>query len=324
MLKTSTDFDRHALNGETMGTRWAALFFREKGFDPAPVAHAMQASVNEVDRQMSTWKPDSDLMRLNAAAPEQWVALPQALMDVLAAALDIGRASGGAFDISVGDAVSAWGFGPDPAEPDRIGAALARLRKPAPQVLELDPGGLRARKHSDAAFDLSAIAKGYGVDRLAAVARAFGIDNALLSIDGELCALGLKPDGTPWTVAIEEPDYAMRRPLALMTLQDAAAATSGDYRHWVDVGGARLSHTIDPARGGPLTRPPASVTVVAETCMQADAWATALMVAGTDRGARFAREMNLHALFVDRCRDGFVETPVGALFETPAPPHQVA
>ncbi|HHW35580.1 MAG TPA: FAD:protein FMN transferase, partial [Paracoccus solventivorans] len=112
MPKTCSDPCRHALNGPTMGTRWSALFFAPPGFDPAPVAAALQRAVDEIDAQMSLWRADSDLLRLNAAPPGDWVALPAQLMAVLALALRIGRASGGAFDIGVGDAVAAWGFGP--------------------------------------------------------------------------------------------------------------------------------------------------------------------------------------------------------------------
>ncbi len=112
MSKMSTDLVRHALNGPTMGTRWSALFHTAPGFDPAPVRAALQAAVDEVDAQMSTWKPGSDLMRLNAAPVGEWVAVPTRLLHVLSIGLEIGRASGGAFDIGMGDAVTAWGFGP--------------------------------------------------------------------------------------------------------------------------------------------------------------------------------------------------------------------
>ena len=138
MPKTFTDLRRHALNGETMGTRWSALFHKPAEFDVAPVAAAMAAEVAEVDQQMSTWKPDSDLMRLNATPTGVWVECPEHLMIVLETAVSIGRASGGAFDIGVGDAVSAWGFGPATADPVRIQAALSGPSRPAHDILELD------------------------------------------------------------------------------------------------------------------------------------------------------------------------------------------
>lgn len=323
MPKTFTDLARHALHGPTMGTRWSALFHMPPQFDEKPVAAAMAAAMAEVDGQMSTWKPESDLMRLNAAATEAWVDVPARLLVVLDAALKVGRASGGAFDIGVGDAVRAWGFGPAAANEAAIRAALSRTRPPAHQVLELDLGLGRVRKHAPLKLDLSGIAKGYGVDRLAEVALGFGIPSALTAIDGELRATGLQPDGTAWTVAVERPDHAARAPHAIMELHDAAIATSGDYRHWVTIGDRRLAHTMDPARGGPLAVSPASVTVVAASCMMADAWATAMMVSGSVEGADLARKHNLDALFIERDGNDLRETRVGRLFEPRTKPSRL-
>ena len=312
MSRMSTDLVRHALNGPTMGTRWSALFFASPGFDPAPLRAALQAAVDEVNAQMSTWTPDSDLMVLNAAPVGTWVAVPERLRQVLALGLAIGRASGGAFDIGMGDAVTAWGFGPEAAAPDRIGAAMAKARVPAHLALEVN--GTHARKSAPLALDLNGIAKGYGVDRLAETLCAHGIADGLVGIDGEMRAMGLRPDGAAWTVAVEAPDPARRAPRSVLALQDAAVATSGDYRHWVEVRGRRLSHTMDPQRGAPLLSPPASVTVVARTCAEADAWATALMVLGPEAGAARARRHGLDALFLLR-DDKESARGVGALFE---------
>ena len=269
---------------------------------------------------MSTWKPGSDLMRLNAAPVGDWVAAPTRLLHVLGVGLEIGRASGGAFDIGLGDAVTAWGFGPEAAVPERICAAMTAPRIAAYELLELDKMAGRARKRAPIALDLNGIAKGYGVDRLAETLIDFGIASALVGIDGEMRAKGLRPDGEPWVVAVEAPDRERRAPHSIIALHDAAVATSGDYRHWVDVGGRRFSHTMDPARGGPLSSSPASVTVVAATCLVADAWATALMVRGSFEGAELARRENLDAFFIDREGDQLRETLVGRLFETRSDP----
>ena len=298
MSKTSTDLARHALNGQTMGTRWTALFFTEPGFDAAPLRAALQAAVTEVDQQMSTWKPDSDLMRINAAPVGDWIDVPARLMDVLRLGLDISRASGGAFDIGMGDAVEAWGFGPQPAAADRIRTALAARRGPAWEALDVD--NRRLRKRRPITLDLNGIAKGYGVDRLAATLQGVGITSFLVGIDGEMRAAGLRHDGEPWSIAIEQPDHSRRAIQSVLVLQDAAVATSGDYRHWIDVQGVRLSHTMDPRRGAPLTVSPASVTVIAPTCAEADAWATALMVAGPAAGSAMAARHGLDVLFLVR------------------------
>ncbi|WP_415183866.1 FAD:protein FMN transferase [Phaeovulum sp.] len=282
-----------------MGTRWSARFYAAPGFDPVPVQAALEAAVNEVDAQMSTWNPTSDLMRLNAAPIGEWVAIPARLSEVLHLALKIGQASGGAFDIGMGDAVGAWGFGPDAAVPDAIGAAMMARRAPAHEVLAFDAAG-RVCKRSPITLDLNGIAKGYGTDRLAASLRGFGITSALVGIDGEMRALGLRPDGTAWIIAIEAPDRTRRAPHSILALHDAAVATSGDYRHWVTINGHRLSHTMDPRRGAPLLAPPASVSVIAPTCAEADAWATALLVLGAKAGAALARQLGIDALFLVR------------------------
>ncbi|MET4130180.1 FAD:protein FMN transferase [Roseovarius sp. MBR-6] len=313
MSKMSTERARIVLNGPTMGTRWSARFLAEPGFDTGPLEAALQAAVDDVDGQMSTWNAGSDLMRLNAAPVGAWVAIPDHLHRVLQLGLEIGRASGGAFDIGMGDAVTAWGFGPEAAAPDGIRAAMAAKRNHAHESLEV--GAARARKSAPIAIDLNGIAKGYGVDRLAETLCDHGIGNALVGIDGEMRAMGLRQDGEAWIIAVEAPDPDRRTPQSILALEDAAVATSGDYRHWVEVQGRRLSHTMDPARGAPLIASPASVTVVARTCAEADAWATALMVLGAERGAALARQRALDALFLVRDDDGTTRgIGVGRLF----------
>lgn len=315
MSKTSIELSRHALNGATMGSRWSALFFTEFAIDVAALQHALQFAVTEVDAQMSTWKADSDLMRVNRAAVGEWIDAPPMLIEVLRLALAIGRASDGAFDIGLGDAVAAWGFGPEPAATDSIRIALSITRRSSSEVLEIEEG--RLRKRSAVTLDLNGIAKGYGVDRLAATLKAFGITSFLVGIDGEMRASGLRPDGKPWSIAIEQPDYKRRAAHSVLELQDAAIATSGDYRHWVEVKGRRLSHTMDPNRGAPLSTSPASVTVVARTCAEADAWATALMVLGPVAGTRLATRYQIDALFLMRQNSEVIETVgVGHLFGT--------
>jgi thiamine biosynthesis lipoprotein len=312
MSKTSTDFVRYALHGPTMGTRWSALFYAPAGFDAGTVQAALQAAVDEVDAQMSTWKPDSDMMRLNRVPVGEWMSVPAHLLDVLRLGLAIGRASGGAFDIGMGDAVTAWGFGAAEASPDDIHSAMQARRVPAHDALEID--GTRVRKCVPITFDLNGIAKGYGVDRLAGILGGIGVRDGLVGIDGEMRAMGLRPDGEAWTVAVEQPDAERRAPHSLLSLEDCAVATSGDYRHWIELPGRRLSHTMDPARGAPLAESPASVTVLAPTCAEADAWATALMVLGAGKGGHLARRLGLEALFLLRGVDSIRSCRTGRLF----------
>lgn len=311
MSKMPTDLIHHTLNGPTMGTRWSAQFHAPTATDPALIRAALAESVDVVDRQMSTWKADSDLMHLNRAPAGEWVRVPAELMEVLARGIEIGRLSEGAFDIGMGDVVTAWGFGPQEPDVKAIRTALGTSRPPVHDALELERDAPRVRKLAPITLDLSGIAKGYAVDRMMAVLRHFGIASALVGLDGEMRAHGHRPDGHPWTIALERPDYDKRAPLSILELTDCAVATSGDYRHWIDLGDRRFSHTMDPARSGPLTQSPASVTVLAESCMDADAWATALIVSGQRKGTALAKDHGLTALFIERDGDSLRQTHIG-------------
>lgn len=301
---------RAVISGPTMGTRYSAVFYAPQGSDQSDLRHALQAVVDAVDAQMSTWKPESELMQLNRAPTGIWLDVPEQLLTVLAAALDVGRQSGGAFDIGVGDLVSAWGFGSSHAgyEQDQVAAAQHRPRLPAHLCLDLDVAQHRVRKHTSVTLDLSGIAKGFGVDELARVLLSHGIAHFLVSIDGELRASGGKPDGAPWLVAVEKPQAGHREAEGVLELTDGAVATSGDYRHFVDIDGIRYAHTIDPRRRGPLAGGPGAVTVLAQTCMAADAWATALLVLGPTAGGEIASRLGLEALFIERQRAAASDT----------------
>ncbi|MFG1416420.1 FAD:protein FMN transferase [Xanthobacter sp. V0B-10] len=302
----ATAFRRHALSGPAMGARWSAVFFAGEGVDEAALTRRLQGAVEQVEQQMSTFRPGSDLERLNAAPIGAWCDIPRELMHVLTAALEIGRLSGGAFDIGIGDLVQAWGFGGARA-PDggRIAALAGRPSFEPPKTLQLDPAGCRARRLAPLRLDLAGIAKGFGVDELAREMHAAGLSSWLVGIDGEMRAQGLKPDGRPWTLAHERPSEGRRDILGVLELSGAAVATSGNYRHRVEVAGRSLSHTMDPSRGAPLENDLSAVTVLGETCMAADAWATALLVRGASEGATLARRLGLAALFVHA--DGSVE-----------------
>jgi FAD:protein FMN transferase len=285
---------RYALSGPTMGTRYSAVFYAADHFDTAPLAAALLAAVDQVDRQMSTWKPDSDLNRLNRAPLGEWVSLPRALMSVLDTGLRIGQRSGGAFDIGVGEHVAAWGFGAN-AAPESARPSAAMATRPA---VELDLVHAGARRIAPASFDLSGIAKGYGVDELARIMNAFGMARYLVGIDGEMRGKGTKPDGTPWMVAHERPVPGIREAMGAIELPDLAVATSGNYRHFHVIDGKTISHSIDPRSGLPVENGIASVTVLAKTCMEADAWATALLVKGPETGLPLARVLGMDAIFV--------------------------
>jgi thiamine biosynthesis lipoprotein len=299
-----------------MGTRYSARFHAPEGADLRGIVAELAAAVTAVDRQMSNWKCDSDLSRLNRAAAGDWVAVPANLATVLVRAIEIGRETGNAFNIGVGDLVDAWGFGPK--GPQRLPTPPDGPR-PCPAVdelLEIDVGGCRARKHRPVALDLCGIAKGFAVDELAGVLDRHGIGSWLVGIDGEMRCRGAKPDGTRWAIALEAPDEERRAAMGVVELGDAAIATSGDYRHWLAIDGQRLSHTMDPRTGHPLQSALACVTVIATVCIDADAYATALMVLGEQAGKACARHLGLDALFVSRVGDGLRAAGTGGFERT--------
>jgi thiamine biosynthesis lipoprotein len=198
--------------------------------------------------------------------------------------------------------------------PDVAGIELVSgaPRRAVADLLDLDRAAGRKRKRGAVGLDLSGIAKGFGVDELARVLEAAGIFDYLVSIDGEVSARGHKPNGKPWAIAVERPLRGSREAGGVIELTDRAVATSGDYRHWVELDGRLLSHTMDPRTGKPLANRLASVTVLAQDCMRADAWATVLLVLGEIEGPRFAATRNMDALFIMRGPHGLEEIPIGS------------
>lgn len=304
---------RTTLHGPAMGTRWSATIHGDNTLDLAALQSDLAAAVEQVDAQMSPWKPDSDLVRMNRAPLDTWVDLPVDMMEVLACALEVRDQSAGTFDPCVGTLVDAWGFGAVREAPDAQAIRAACLLTPgaAHAGLELDRSQGRARKRAPLQLDLCGIAKGYAVDRMVAVLQQHGVGHALAAVDGELRALGSQASGAPWAVALERPEAGRRTVHGVVELEDLAVATSGDYRRFLDLGGARISHTMDPRRGVPVNNAVASVTVLENSGMRADAWATALLVAGPNEGLVMAQRMGLDALFLLRRPEGLVEVRLG-------------
>ncbi len=296
-----------------MGTRWSVTCDAAPGIDVQPLQEALAATVHQVDAQMSPWLAGSDLNRLNHTPPGTWLALPPEILEVLACALDICRLSRGAFDPAMGALVDAWGFGAVRDTPDAaaIRAAAGAPHPPTHEALELDLAAGRARTHAPLQLDLCGIAKGYAVDRMAGVLQRHGVQHALVALDGELRAVGRQASGQPWAVAVESPEAGRRAVHSVVELQDLAVATSGDYRRYLEVGGARLAHTMDARRAAPVRNEVASVTVLARQCMHADAWATALLVAGPGEGLALAQRMGLEALWLLRREGALVSLGLG-------------
>ncbi|MBP7935562.1 MAG: FAD:protein FMN transferase [Phycisphaerae bacterium] len=289
---------------------------------PAPgdlesLREAVEGVLRSVQQAMSVYLPDSELSRFNRHEDGSPFRMSAETFHVFRRAIQIGEESGGAFDITVGPMVSLYGFGPDPFRVDLPSdEELAGLRSfVGYQKLELDStAGAIRKRHSKVWCDLSAIAKGYGADRVAAVLDRRGVADYMVEVGGEVRVRGCNLDGKPWRIAIERPaadDVEIHRVVPLI---DQAIATTGDYRVFYIRDGKRISHTIDPRTGRPVGHSLASVTVIADDCESADAWATALMVLGAEEGGALAERRRMAALFLIRGEDGRIEERATAAF----------
>jgi FAD:protein FMN transferase len=299
---TEDDYRRYA--GETMGT-----YYQVTAQCPGDVGGLIEAELVAVNAEMSTYLPDSDLSRFNSAAMGDWFPVPETVVGVVDVALELSRSSAGAFDVTVGPLVNLWGFGPEAGHGVPESAAIAAvLSRVGFESLEARRAPAALRKSRDLYVDLSAIAKGHGVDRVAERLMEAGCANLLVDIGGEVRGRGVNPRGAPWRIGVEVPDPASMGGIQrIVQVADAALATSGDYRNFIELNGRRFSHTIDPRTGYPVEHALASVTVVHDSAMWADGYATLLNVLGPDAGWTYAMDHQLAVLFVVRGESGFEE-----------------
>ncbi|KQM68130.1 thiamine biosynthesis protein ApbE [Sphingomonas sp. Leaf17] len=271
-----------------MGTRWSVRLALPSGQAADAIAAAIVARLDDLVAQMSHWSQTSDLARFNRSPAGHWAALPADFAQVMAEGLAIAAKTDGAFDPAIGRLVDLWGFGPvavaAPPTPATIAGALAASGW---RRLALRDGHLR--QPGELALDLSGIAKGQAVDAVAVLLRDLGVDHALVEIGGELAGMGVRPDGQPWWVDLEVPPGADVAPLRI-ALHGIAVATSGDY--------VRGAHTLDPRSGRPVANGVVSASVVHATALAADAWATALTVAGAEAGVAMATAHGIAARIV--------------------------
>jgi thiamine biosynthesis lipoprotein len=260
-----------------------------------------------INQQMSTYIDNSELSRFNRHPVDQWFSVSPELFEVLLASIELGWLSGGALDISVGPVVDLWGFGPAERggqlpEADVLADALALVDF---RALELDLAENRVLKTKPVQLDLSAIAKGFAVDMIARLLRDQGYQNFMVEIGGELYMAGNSPRGSPWRIAIEEPNALPGQVHRAILVSDKAVATSGDYRNYFEHDGKRYSHTIDPITGRPVIHNLASVTVIADDAAIADGLATAINVMGPKAGLALAQQQGLAIYLIVKTDQGF-------------------
>lgn len=297
----------HSFSGPTMGTSYTVKVVAD-GADLVELQAQVQGVLDRINGRMSTYQADSELSRFNRSEPGQWFPVSEETLAVVKLSAEIYQQTEGAFDPTVGPLVNLWGFGPDPSriEPpadDKIAALLAEVGFNHIKTQDEPPA---LRKSQAAYLDLSAVAKGYAVDAVAAVVAAEH-PNYLVEVGGELRAHGIKPDGSPWRIAVESPVAGTRDIQRVIEVKDIAIATSGDYRNYFEQNGVRYSHTINPVTGKPISHRLASATVLDPSCARADAMATAMMVLGEEKGLALAKALKMPVFLIYKSGDEFKE-----------------
>lgn len=293
------------ISGETMGTTYSIVAVDQTAeLDADEVKAAVEATLADVNAKMSNWDPNSEISRFNASDSTKPIEISDELSSVMQAAMDVHQASRGQFDVTLGPLIELWGFGartPDSPVPSDAAIANALNVVGQSKVLTLtrDPATLSKTRPETSVY-LAAIAKGFGVDKIAEALQGLGLENFMVEIGGDLYATGKNPDGEAWRIGIERPDAADRTVEEIVNLSRLGMATSGDYRNYFEQDGVRYSHIIDAETGRPIAHKTASVSVLADSAMLADAWATALLVLGEERGMEIAQRLNLAVLFIVR------------------------
>jgi thiamine biosynthesis lipoprotein len=309
-----------AIFGETMGTTYSVKIVPEGGgaIDGPrleKLRRLVEDRLEEVNAKMSTYSPQSELSRFNAWPETSPFTVSRETLEVLTIAAKVSGETGGAFDITVGPLVNAWGFGPSfRSETPPDAATIAALQKRIGyRLLELSAADSTVRKsHPDVYCDLSAVAKGYAVDRVADALEAQGVERYMVEVGGEVRTRGRNDRGEPWQIAIERPDPTARSIERIVPVSDLSVATSGDYRNFFEREGRLYSHIMDARTGRPVAHALASVSVFHARCAVADAYATAILVLGPEEGYRFAVEKDLAVLFI-------VRDPAGGFAEKATP-----
>ena len=290
------------LTGETMGTFYhVTLSATETCEQPEQLKQEIEDRLQILNWQMSTYLPKSEISEFNRSDSLDWFLVSTEFAEVVAQALIIAKQTQGSFDPTVAPLVNLWHFGSGESSltiPDEEMIQQAK-EKTGYQKLEvrLSPPAIR-KQISDLQLDLSAIAKGDAVDRVASLLTEKGYQNFLVNIGGEAVARGEKEKGRLWRMGIEKPIEFTREIMEIVDLENLAMATSGDYRNFFIVDGEKFSHTISPFTGKPQKHSLRSVSVIAKSCSQADAYATAMMVLGTQQAKTFAQKHHLDIFLI--------------------------
>ncbi|MEO3739678.1 FAD:protein FMN transferase ApbE [Kosakonia sp. WA-90] len=298
------------LEGKTMGTSWRVSVVDINAQQAQALQQKIQAQLDGDDHLLSTWKSDSALMRFNHSASTAPWPVSAAMADIVTTALRVGEKTDGAMDITVGPLVNLWGFGPDKQpvktpEHAQIDAAKARTGLAHLTVINRAGEQFLQKDLPDLFVDLSTVGEGYAADHLAQLMEQEGIARYLVSVGGALASRGMNAQGQPWRVAIQKPTDRENAAKAIVDINGHGISTSGSYRNYYELDGKRISHIIDPRSGRPIQHALVSVTVIAPTALEADAWDTGLMVLGTEQAKEVVKREGLAVFMIIKQGEGF-------------------
>jgi len=292
------------LVGTTMGTQWHIKLHPFPEEKLPLLKKTLEQQLLAINKTFSTYQSDSMISRFNRFASKKAFPVSTEFISVVNAAQSVSKASQGAFDITAAPLINLWGFGKafNIAIPSEKQIAMAKQAVGYQYLrIQTSPPALY-KTHTHVQIDLSAIAKGYAVDQLAALLDQHQIPNYMVEIGGEIRLKGNNAHGNHWQIAIQKPDTTPPTAQHIISLPQIAIATSGDYQNYFEANGKRYSHTIDPMTGKPITHQLASVTVLHASAMMADAYATAISVLGVEKGMVFAEQLQLAVTML--VRDG--------------------
>ncbi len=285
------------LAGKTMGTTYHITVIGGYFTAVGPLQKAIDARLDAINASMSTYRPDSEISRFNQlTASDQPLPIGQDFQAVMAISQELFRLTQGAWDGTLDPLIDLWGFGRSAPGENRIPAAeeiQARLKTIGFHNIVVHPDGRLSKRRPSVSLDLASVAKGYGVDAVAALLADEGFTDYLVEIGGEVYAGGVRIDGQPWRIGINKPEAGapFDQVYRVVHLEDRAFATSGDYRIFFENQGRRYSHIIDPRTGYPVANDVVSASVTADTCALADGLATALMVMGAEAGVQLINKL---------------------------------
>ncbi len=319
---SSSTLQAHTIEGKTMGTHYTIKVLLPKNSDLiSTLPKQIKSTLEKVNKALSNWDKESELSIFNSSTSTDWQTISPYFYEVMQEADTINQQSNGMFDVTLSPLINLWGFGPgeyaiNPSS-EVIETALQQIGQSTLIKLKSEPRSIK-KKQANLSINLSAIAKGYGIDQIALLLNKQNIKNYIVEIGGDLITQGNNINGQDWRVGIEKPNDIGKTVQSVITLHNMAIATSGDYRNFYMKDGKRISHIINPISGYPVSHNLASVTVIAKTAMRADGLATAFLVMGKNKGMKLADQLNISAYFITR-QDKNYQTSSSKLFKKQFP-----